>query len=100
MGIPTCNCGGTIDLAFCLEYSAKCEIRPDLHTTSDHETLVTIMRWDFRVNKEAELRYKELDTENFLGLLGNDQQPSAISSRKDLETEAKTIIETVHAALV
>ncbi|RKF61981.1 hypothetical protein GcC1_151012, partial [Golovinomyces cichoracearum] len=36
---PTHNRGGTLDLAFSTNSRARCEIRPDQHTTSDHETL-------------------------------------------------------------
>lgn len=100
MRYPTRNHGGTIDPAFCLECSAKFEIFPDLETTSDHETLVRIMRCDFRVNKETKLRCKDLDTEIFLRLLGNDHQPFVISSREDLETEIKIIVETIYTALL
>ena len=57
IGVPTHNRGGTIDLAFCLEDSANCEIRPDLHSTSDHETIVTTICWDFSSKKQAKLRY-------------------------------------------
>ncbi|POS85862.1 hypothetical protein EPUL_004035 [Erysiphe pulchra] len=88
MGIPTHNRGGTTDLTFCLDERARCEIRPDLHTTSDHETLA------------AKLRYKDLNNELFLRLLGNNQYPPEISSRTDLEIEASTIIKTIHTALV
>ncbi|POS88315.1 hypothetical protein EPUL_000617, partial [Erysiphe pulchra] len=40
---PTHRCGGTLDLAFCSQVGATCTIRSDLHTTSDHETLISII---------------------------------------------------------
>ncbi|POS85294.1 hypothetical protein EPUL_003037 [Erysiphe pulchra] len=100
IGIPKHDLGGTIDLAFCLEDSAYCEIRPDLNSTSDHKTLVTKMRWDFSNKKQAKLRYKDQNHEILVRLLGNNHRPSSILSRDDIETEARAIIETIHSSLV
>ncbi|POS83913.1 hypothetical protein EPUL_002613 [Erysiphe pulchra] len=100
IGIPIHDRCGTIDLAFYLEDSAYCENRPHLHSTSDHETFVTTIHWDFSSKKQAKLIYKDLDQKIFVRLLGNNHRPSSISSRDDLETEARAIIETIHTSLV
>ncbi|KAI0992520.1 hypothetical protein K3495_g15665 [Podosphaera aphanis] len=84
---PTHNRGGTLDLAFCTDESATCEIRTDLHTTSDHETLVSTLCWDRRITSDSKLQYKALDSELFLKLLGNNQSFTAIRSLEVLRAK-------------
>ncbi|POS86558.1 hypothetical protein EPUL_002249, partial [Erysiphe pulchra] len=40
---PTHRAGGTLDIAFYSQQGATCSIRADLHTTSDHETLLSLI---------------------------------------------------------
>ncbi|POS84601.1 hypothetical protein EPUL_003455 [Erysiphe pulchra] len=72
---PTNNRDGTIDLVFSMDENAKCEVRKDLHTTSDHETLVTTIRIKKLQNSKGKLRYRDLDNEIFLRLLSNIKIP-------------------------
>lgn len=49
---PTQKYDTTLDLAFCSHFGATCTIRADLHTTSDHETLISIIpRTDFNIGR-------------------------------------------------
>lgn len=90
---PTHNRGGTIDLAFCIDNNAKCEVRTDLHTISDHETLVTTIHRESQTGGLGKLRYKDIDKELFLHLLGRPTGPGLIRSQDELENEAKEIVE-------
>lgn len=79
-------CDGTLDLALCLDNCVKCEIRSDLHTTSDHETLITNIRRARNTQGLAKLHYKALDKDIFLRLLGNSTHVPLISTEDDLVT--------------
>ncbi|KAI0999197.1 hypothetical protein K3495_g8999 [Podosphaera aphanis] len=97
---PTHNQGGTLDLAFCSDNSARCEARLDLNTSSDHETLVTSLRWNAQPHGATKLRYTALDNDLFLQLLSSRQHSTPTLSQDDLETEASNIIETIRTALL
>lgn len=68
---PTHNRGGTIDLALCIDEKVDCQIRPDLHTTSDHETLVSTLYKESETPDTGKLRYNTLDNDLFIKLLNN-----------------------------
>ncbi|POS86249.1 hypothetical protein EPUL_000901 [Erysiphe pulchra] len=64
----THNQGGTLDRAFCTDMSANYEVRTDLHTTSDHETLVYSLYWSHRAQSDSNFQYKAFDNGGFLKL--------------------------------
>lgn len=97
--VPTHDRGGTLDLALCLDTNSKCEIRTDLHTTSDHETLVTTIRWMRSYRNLGRLRYNAIDEDLFRRLLGNRHSVPSLMSKDDLEDETENIIETIRTAL-
>ena len=96
---PTHNRGGTLDLAFCSDNSAKCEVCLDLHSTSDHETLVTTLHWTTQNKGVNKLQYRSLDNKLFVQLLGTSYPSVPILSQDDLETEANNIVVTLRTAL-
>lgn len=96
---PTHNRGGTLDLAFCVDKKASCEVRSDLHTTSDHETLVSSLYLNWKAVRESKLRYKAIDTDLFQKLLGNTHFLPTIASQEEFEIEANDVIVSLHVAL-
>ncbi|POS84525.1 hypothetical protein EPUL_002049 [Erysiphe pulchra] len=72
MGTPSHNRGGTLDIAFCSLVGAKYEIMSEFNTTSDHETIVTIIPFcgDLVESNPKRLRYESLNELLFLTLLG------------------------------
>ena len=99
LNVSTHNRGGTIDLAFCTDENAKCEIRADLHTTSDHETLITTLQIQKLAKSMGKLRYKDLDKDLFLRLLSSCQASPSITSAAELELETTSLIHDIHIAL-
>lgn len=99
---PTHRCGGTLDLAFCTQVGATCTIRADLHTTSDHETLIsTILLAGLDIGGfEGRLRYDSRDEKLFLTLLGTSQNVPQIFSSLDAEDEANDIVQSIQTALL
>ncbi|POS87689.1 hypothetical protein EPUL_000496 [Erysiphe pulchra] len=85
---PTHNRGGTIDLIFCTDENARCEVRKDLYTTSDHETLATAIRIEKLEKSKGKLRYKDLDNELFL------------TSATELEIETSLLIQDIQIVLI
>ncbi|POS86187.1 hypothetical protein EPUL_002656 [Erysiphe pulchra] len=51
--VSTQSRGSTLDLAFCSQIDANCEAPLDLHTTSDHETLLTTIPLYGAVSQET-----------------------------------------------
>ncbi|POS81998.1 hypothetical protein EPUL_005489, partial [Erysiphe pulchra] len=96
---PTHNRGGTIDLDFCADNNAKCEVRIDLHITSNHETLITTIHRQIQRVGPGKLRYQHIDKEVFTHLLGRSGCPSPIRSRDELETEARELVTVIKTAL-
>ncbi|POS85506.1 hypothetical protein EPUL_001726 [Erysiphe pulchra] len=96
---PTHNRGGTIDLAFCIDINAKCEVRTDLHTTSDHETLVTTIYRESQTGGLGKLRYRDINRELFLRLLGRPTGPEFIRSWNELEIEARETVKLIKLAM-
>ncbi|POS82010.1 hypothetical protein EPUL_005719, partial [Erysiphe pulchra] len=99
-GVPTHRAGGTIDLAFCSQLGATCKILSDLQTTSDHETLLSIIPnignlKDF----EGRLRYKSLDEKLFSSILTNCDRIPHLESSNEVEKEAKEITLSIRSAL-
>ncbi|KAI1001779.1 hypothetical protein K3495_g6426 [Podosphaera aphanis] len=97
--MPTHNRGGTLDLALCADKNASCEVRADLHTTSDHETLVSSLCLNWKSLRESKLRYKAIDNDLFVKILGNTHALPIIASRKYLEVEANNVKDSLHSAL-
>ncbi|KAI1002252.1 hypothetical protein K3495_g5948 [Podosphaera aphanis] len=77
---PTHNCGGLLNLAFCANKNASCEVRADLNTTSHHETLVSSLCLNWKSPRESNFRYKAIDNDLFLILLGNTHALPIIAS--------------------
>lgn len=100
--ISTHNRGGTLDLAYCSQIGAKCEIPLDLHTTSDHETLVTSIPLSGDINQDTSgrLRYNSLDKDLFIKILSRNQENSMLHTEEDIHVEAAKIVETIHSALL
>ncbi|KAI1000613.1 hypothetical protein K3495_g7583 [Podosphaera aphanis] len=96
---PTHNRGGTLDLAFCSDNNAKCEVCLDLHSISDRETLVTTLSWTTQNKGVNKLQYRSLDNKLFVQLLGTSHPSVPILSQDDLEIEASNIVETLRTAL-
>ncbi|POS82851.1 hypothetical protein EPUL_004811, partial [Erysiphe pulchra] len=97
--MPSHNSGGTLDLAFSSDQRARCEIRSDLHTTSNHETLVSTLSRESMTQNPSKLRYDAMDDNLFLQLLGRNQNYDSINTQFELEEEAKDILEIIHTAL-
>lgn len=93
--IPTHNRDGTLDLAFSSDQRARCQIRFDLHTTSDHETLVSTIFRESKTQTPSKLRYDALDDDLFLQLLGSNQDYDSINTHFELEEEAKDILQKI-----
>ncbi|POS84577.1 hypothetical protein EPUL_002799 [Erysiphe pulchra] len=70
--MPTHNRGGTLDLSFFSDQRARCEIRSDLHTRSDHETLVSTLSRDSMTQTLGKLRYDAIDDNLFFQPLGTN----------------------------
>ncbi|POS81979.1 hypothetical protein EPUL_005941, partial [Erysiphe pulchra] len=91
--------GGTLDLAFCIDRNAKCEVRTDFHTTSDHETLVTTIYKDQQLRAAVKLRNKALNDEIFHQFLEKANNNRALETQEELRTEAADLIKNIHTAL-
>ncbi|POS87409.1 hypothetical protein EPUL_001148, partial [Erysiphe pulchra] len=100
--VSTHNRGGTLDLAFCFLVGAKCEIPLDLHTTSDHETLVTTipLNGELIPDNIGRLRFNSVDKDLFLKILGHRKESSSIQTEEEAEIEAEDILKTIHTALL
>ncbi|KAI1004901.1 hypothetical protein K3495_g3318 [Podosphaera aphanis] len=96
---PTHKRGGTLDLAFCADKNASCNLRADLHTTSDHKILVSSLCFNWKSPRGSKLRYKAIENDLFLKLLGNTHALPIIASRKELEAEANNVKDSLHVAL-
>ncbi|POS82895.1 hypothetical protein EPUL_003649 [Erysiphe pulchra] len=96
---PTHNRDGTIDLAFSSDQRARCEIRSDLHTTSDHETLVSTLSRESKIQTPGKLGNDAPEDNLFLQFLGRSPNYDSINTRFKLEEEAKDILEIIHTAL-
>lgn len=99
--IPTHRAGGTLDLAFCSQLGATCTIRTDLHTTSDHETLLSLIpcgRNGIPTSK-GRFRYDSRDENLFLSLLGDSQNIPRIISPTEVDYEANDITQIIQTAL-
>lgn len=97
--IPTHHNGETLDLAPCLDTNAKCEVRTDLHTISDHKTYITTVRWMRSSRNPGKLWYNALDEDLFCLLFGNKYSVPLLTSKDDIENETYNIIEIIHTAL-
>lgn len=65
-GVPTYRVRGTIDVAFCSQLGAICEIVSDLQITSDLEKLISVIQNVGNMKEfEGKLRYKSLDEKLF-----------------------------------
>ncbi|POS81796.1 hypothetical protein EPUL_006379, partial [Erysiphe pulchra] len=87
-------------LAFCSQLGATCKILPDLQTTSDHETLLSVIPnignlKDF----VGRLRYKSLDEKLFSSILINSDRIPHLESSTEVEKEAKEITLSIRSAL-
>lgn len=96
---PTHNREGTLDLAFCVDKKASCEVRADLPTTYDHETLVSCLYLNWKAVRESKLWYKAIETDLFQKLSSNFHFLPTIASQEELEIEATDVIESLHVAL-
>ncbi|POS86246.1 hypothetical protein EPUL_001155, partial [Erysiphe pulchra] len=81
---PTHNRGETIDLVFCIDEKARCEVRKDLHTTSDHETRVTTIRIEKLEKSKGKLR---------------SRTAPGLTSTTELEIEISLLIQDIQIAL-
>ncbi|KAI1003951.1 hypothetical protein K3495_g4259 [Podosphaera aphanis] len=80
---------------------AKCEIAPELHTTSDHKTSISTIPLQVDSNKctRGRLKYRSINENIFKALLGVRQDLPTIQTTADIETEAEDITQTIHTAL-
>ena len=93
---PTHQRGGTLDLSLVAHPSASCVVARLLHTTSDHESLLTTVPLSQKGTQRAgRLNYKECDTEKFLQLLQHAAEPTSA----EVEREASDIVEALSTAL-
>ncbi|POS86653.1 hypothetical protein EPUL_001479, partial [Erysiphe pulchra] len=95
----THNRGGIIDLVFCMVENARCEVRKDLHTTSDHLTLDTTVRIEKLEKSKGKPRYKDLDNELFLRLLSSSRNAPRLTSAIELKIETSLLIQDIQIAL-
>lgn len=96
---PSPNRGGNIDLSFCTDSHANCEARTHLHKTSDHEKLVTIIHKGSQKVSSGKIRYKGIDMEVFIQLVGRLGSPSVIWLADEVVTEALKLFELIKTAL-
>ncbi|POS85683.1 hypothetical protein EPUL_004132 [Erysiphe pulchra] len=78
--VSTHSRSATLDLTFCIDKNAKCEVKADFHTTSDYETLA-------------------LDDEIFYQLLEKTNDNRALETQEELRIEAADPIKNIHTAL-
>ncbi|OJD23222.1 DNA replication complex GINS protein psf3, partial [Blastomyces percursus] len=93
---PTHQRGGTLDLSFCLA-NAACRIAPELHSTSDHETLVisiTNLQNGPIADKKPSLA--TCNVERFLQLLS----PLTSLTSPNVEEEPLDIVKSLQQALL
>ncbi len=95
LGIKTHNHGGTIDVVISNSRISlnvtECYIEPNLHTTSDHETIVTTVELGPEFCKENGKRKFQL------GKLDEKQFRACLESQKDLVKSALTKAQCVPA---
>lgn len=92
----THNRGGTLDLSFSSVPLASCVIANDLHTGSDHESLLTALPLELPpATERGRFRYASCDEPRFLALL----QPHGSPLYGDPEHEAKDIMQVLKLAL-
>ncbi|POS82874.1 hypothetical protein EPUL_005699, partial [Erysiphe pulchra] len=97
--VSTHSRGGTLDLAFCIDRNAKCEVRTDFHTTSDHEILVSTIYKDQQLRAAGKLRNKALNDEIFHQFLEKTNNNRALETQEELRIEAADLIKNIHTAL-
>lgn len=97
--MPRHNRGGTLDLAFSYDQRARFEIRFDMHTTSDHETLISTLYRESKTQTPGKLRHDALDDKLFLQLLRRNQDFDTTNNQFELEEEAKDTLKINHTAL-
>lgn len=97
LATATHNRGGTLDLVFAKHPGAKSEVSLDLHTGSDHETILTTLPQISPIPLEkGRLRYRSCDTDTLLNFL----RPHHLSVSEDPELEATAIVSTLRDALM
>lgn len=99
--ISTHKGGGTLDLAFSSLAGAKCEIPSDLHTTTDHETMVTTLTGEYNANEYSErrLQYDSINEVLFKTLLRCHSDLPDLLTVNDIKNEAEKITKVIRTAL-
>lgn len=97
LAAATHNRGGTLDLVFTKNPGAECVVATDLHTGSDHETIVcTIPRSKTLPLQKGKLRYQACDDDILLCFLRPHTRPVS----DDPEVEATALVSTLRDALI
>ncbi|POS82676.1 hypothetical protein EPUL_004067 [Erysiphe pulchra] len=91
----------TLDLAFCSQLGATYTIRSDLHTISDHETLLSLVPCDRNgiLSCKGRFRYDSRDERLSLSLLGDSQDIPHILTPADVDDEANNNTQIHQTAL-
>ena len=96
LGIPTHSRGGVLDLVLSNLEGTQTIIPRDLHSTSDHKTLWTIIPASaIPTPSSGRLRLKAIDSEKFISLLQNFKRPAS----EDVEVEAQLLVQALSSAL-
>lgn len=94
--IPTHQRGGVLDLTLVTHPKARCEVEPSLHTSSDHESLLTIIPLARSLySKVGRLNLGTCDTVKYLQLLQHTTEPVY----NNLEEETSDIVQALNTAL-
>lgn len=93
---PTHNRGGTLDLCFSSYPGASCKVHHDLHTGSDHESLVLSLPLAQALTPPpGKLRYQSIDQERFAQLIS----PFRLPISNDPDIEASNLVQVMHTAV-
>lgn len=103
---PTHRNSGRLDLAFYSQVGATYTIRSDLHATSNHESLISIIPQTALNTRgfEGRLCFDPWNKKLFLTLLGNSENVPhiflSLSLSTNAEIETNDIVQTIQIALI
>ena len=96
MDSPTHARGSTLDLVFSNNLNTLTTVSAELHTTSDHETLLTVVNGCLPgPPPPGRLRHKARDKDKFRALL----QHATSTAFSDVQAEAQALVEAISTAL-
>lgn len=93
---PTHNRGGTLDLCFSNHPQAVCQVHHELHSGSDHETLILSLPLTHALTPpRGKLRFQSVNSEKLLHLISAFTEP--VSNEPNIE--ARDLVQVIQTAL-